>query len=263
MLKNIIVRDNRLWRSQLQLGYSGAGGQDMTVEGNWIGQERMQVQAILSPTVHLNRFAADNNTNVTLVLPKGTGIWDQNSYWHAVGSPFDVNGVGFKTFPQWQAYTGWDATSAYTGMLPTSNWMDVQPWGANRGRVAIFNWTGAPTITLDLSALALTPGASYRLVNAQNVAGQTALILAAERGHVATVRLLLMCGADDSLRILWSGATAADIARQNGHAGVASLLERWRSTPNQRPQGNESNRAMIWHKLGSSGYIDLLQERLS
>ena len=60
-------------------------------------------------------------------------------------------------------------------------------------------------------------------LNAANAAGQTALMLAARRGDEALVRLLLAAGADRA-RTDPGGRTAADLARQQGHAALAPLL---------------------------------------
>lgn len=169
-LRDIKITHNRLWNSVLEVGYTSIVNEDVAITGNWIGLERMQVRAVMTPTVTLNRFA-HTGADVTLVLPKGAGAWDNNSYWRANGgAPFDIDGQGSKTLAQWRAYTGWDATSVYTGSMPLSNWIDVQSWGAQRGAIVIYNWTQSPTVTLDLSALALTPGASYKLINAQQPA---------------------------------------------------------------------------------------------
>lgn len=175
---NAHILNNRFWKAQLQLGYAGTPNENITIENNWIGQARIQAARFVTGTVRLNRFAADNDTNATLIPPKGAGVaWDANQYWHPTnGSPFNVDGVGFKSYPQWQAYTGWDATSVYTGTLPTSNWIEITPAGANHGRAVVYNWTQSPTVTLDLAPLSLTPGASYRLVNAQNPAEWQAFV---------------------------------------------------------------------------------------
>jgi ankyrin repeat protein len=55
----------------------------------------------------------------------------------------------------------------------------------------------------------------------------TPLQARAQRGDEAMVRLLLEKGADPLLRSD-DGRTAADVARAQGHAEVAALLERWR-----------------------------------
>jgi hypothetical protein len=91
--------------------------------------------------------------------------WDQNTWYYggSYSQPF-----GQPSWASWQA-TGVDASSTYTHGLPLSDVITVWPAGANRGIVSIQNWEGRDTVTLDLSALALTAGASYRLVNAQNV----------------------------------------------------------------------------------------------
>jgi hypothetical protein len=172
-LRDVQATDNRFYRAQVQFGYGSATqNQDVTFVGNWIGIARLQINNVLSPTVRLNRFATDFDTNVTLIPPPGAGAdWDANSYWRTPsGNPFNIDGVGFKSFSQWQAYTGWDATSVFTPTLPTANWIDVQTWSPHSGAAIVYNWTSAPTVTIDLAPLALTAGATYQLINAQNPA---------------------------------------------------------------------------------------------
>ncbi|QYY31645.1 ankyrin repeat domain-containing protein [Cupriavidus pinatubonensis] len=54
-------------------------------------------------------------------------------------------------------------------------------------------------------------------VDARDSMGRTALMIAAEFGHVEICRLLLFAGADPALRDA-SGSTASEIAREHGHA---------------------------------------------
>jgi len=60
-------------------------------------------------------------------------------------------------------------------------------------------------------------------VNAQNQAGRTALMLAARRGHLTTVRLLLKRGALRDVED-FEGNTALDWAETNWRSDVAELL---------------------------------------
>ena len=61
-----------------------------------------------------------------------------------------------------------------------------------------------------------------------NANGATPLFIAAQQGRLASVRLLIEAGADDTLTA--DGKTALRWAEQNGHTEVAALLRAPRST---------------------------------
>lgn len=182
-LRDVRITDNRLWKSRLQVGYGSLANEDVTVTGNWIGAEALQMLGVVTPTVRLNRVAAPDVALIYNPPPGGVRAadWTANTYYRMDGGGYvaDVYGQGFKTLPQWRAATGFDATSTLTQTVPAENWIDVQPWGAHRGVVTAFNWTQQQTVTLDLSPLGLTPGASYRLINAQNPAEQQTFVAGA------------------------------------------------------------------------------------
>lgn len=75
----------------------------------------------------------------------------------------------------------------------------------------------------------LAAGADPNLVPT-DASGITALAAAAIEGHGAVIRLLLDAGADPSIRTR-SGETALDLARANGHAEAAQMLEAARRAP--------------------------------
>lgn len=61
-------------------------------------------------------------------------------------------------------------------------------------------------------------------INMQGIFDDTALIMAANRGKIITVKALLRLGADKSVKD-FKGRTAYDIAIEKGHLEVANLLE--------------------------------------
>lgn len=69
----------------------------------------------------------------------------------------------------------------------------------------------------------LAVGANVNLVPDDH-SGWTALIAAASAGHAGTVEVLLRAGADPTIQSK-AGETALDIARKQGHAEVARLLQ--------------------------------------
>ena len=60
-------------------------------------------------------------------------------------------------------------------------------------------------------------------VNATMNAGATALMLAANNGHLTCAQLLINAGGDKNVEC--SFGTAASLARQNGHTALCNLLE--------------------------------------
>jgi hypothetical protein len=79
----------------------------------------------------------------------------------------NAEGQAYYTFPQWQA-AGRDAGSSITSTLPVTNTINIRATSPHHGTVTVLNWLGSASVALDLSSMALTPGASYKLVNAQN-----------------------------------------------------------------------------------------------
>jgi ankyrin repeat protein len=61
-------------------------------------------------------------------------------------------------------------------------------------------------------------------INTQDNGGSTPLHLAGAFGKQDTVKVLLQAGADGNARD-GDGNTAADVARANDHAGLATLIE--------------------------------------
>jgi ankyrin repeat protein len=67
------------------------------------------------------------------------------------------------------------------------------------------------------------PDEGYRIMSVE-FGRQTALMLAAERGHVETVKELLLGGADVA-RVDTQRNTAVDYAREGGHDDIVALLQ--------------------------------------
>lgn len=76
----------------------------------------------------------------------------------------------------------------------------------------------------DIMEVLLDAGANINIVNKQET--KTPLMYTAENGHVEATALLLKRGADRTLRDRY-GKTAAEIARERGHAELAQLIETW------------------------------------
>jgi len=88
-------------------------------------------------------------------------------------------------------------------------------------------WGYSPNVDRRLTEQFLRLGAD---VNARDVFGTTALMLAARRGKDALVKVLLTKGADPTLKNC-HGDSAASLAQVGGHTGLLRVLAPSRSTP--------------------------------
>jgi ankyrin repeat protein len=93
---------------------------------------------------------------------------------------------------------------------------------SRNGRFAL-NWA-ALNDHPEIIKLLLARGAA---INGQNLSGYTALHHAGEAGSASATQALLAGGADPDIRNA-NGATAADVARANGHMAVAEFIEKAR-----------------------------------
>ena len=169
----IAVSDNAFYKSRVQLGYTEDLALDVTIRDNYIAGELLQVGPHTSVDVAGNTIAhASGVVNYIQDVSPPSGTWDGNTYFTTEGQPFDnVGQAGKKSFAGWRALTGWDAASTLTAALPTTNVVKVYAnayGGAHLGAVAIYNWEGLSSVSVDLSSLGLTVGQAYKLRNAQN-----------------------------------------------------------------------------------------------
>jgi hypothetical protein len=74
------------------------------------------------------------------------------------------------TFPAWQAATGLAATDQAFAGTPGATRVFVRPnvYEAGRATVAVYNWSGAGTVPIDLTGV-VTPGHVYEIRNVQRV----------------------------------------------------------------------------------------------
>ena len=150
-----------------------------TVTGNrFAGRVRYKFWTSLTNTG--NEYFGGNPQTVSIELSSDETFagktWDNNTYWQdAEGDAPTSFGtvqaapIGGQewTFANWKATTGYDAHSTFTATLPTGQRITVNPSAFTPGRahVAVFNWSGATTATLDLSGV-LTVGHTYQILNA-------------------------------------------------------------------------------------------------
>jgi hypothetical protein len=132
------------------------------------------------------------HTRLTLEDGQSTAAyrWDANTYARsatASGNPFEVltypagdhggtaSSTSTYTFPEWQAYKGFDASSTHHES-PSGTLVFVRPneYEPGRGHVTVYNWDGQSSVSVDVSAM-LSPGDRYEVREAQNYFGPSAL----------------------------------------------------------------------------------------
>jgi hypothetical protein len=103
-------------------------------------------------------------------------VWNNNQY-HYLGTytfPFQEEAVAWYTFEQWKAATGFDANSTYDQVETYPDSVHVYPnaykdaYSKREGIVVIWNEAQAAAVNVDLTAMGLTNGGSYRIINALN-----------------------------------------------------------------------------------------------
>jgi hypothetical protein len=162
------VLGNLLWKSSIEVGYLNPLNGDAEIRDNYVGLGRITPRTLTSLVMTGN--TAINSGGVDLMdlrMPTQPYSYtiDANTYLSNRTLVFWNSGI-LQDFPQWQA-SGYDAAGTLGG-LPTQAKVFVQPTRPHHGYVAVYNWGNAQAVPVDLSALSLTPGASYKLVNSLN-----------------------------------------------------------------------------------------------
>lgn len=178
----IVVKNSLFYGSSLELSnYGGAPATGaITVEHNLIAAPAavpLTAAYFKSITLTDNTIIGGNGVDpsqrVVLKTAARQPGWTftNNAYTYTGVNPKEVReeSVGDRIFLQWQGL-GMDVGSVLTRTLPTHNQVFVKPTRAHHGQVIVYNWAGANSIPVDPSALSLTPGAPYKLTNAQNPA---------------------------------------------------------------------------------------------
>lgn len=179
----------RAWFSRIGVGLTN--GADVVIRDNYFGHQQHPAIAMYKDWVD---FRCYNNTFVQVDRTWYWGgtdienmrIWDKggfstllllsnNTYMGGqVGGSakgWYRNGTNY-TWAQWQA-AGLDATSTWTSNMPVANVVKFFPIAQERGRahMAIFNWAGSSSQSVDISSSGLVNGESYAIYDAENYDG--------------------------------------------------------------------------------------------
>jgi hypothetical protein len=175
---DIHARNNLLYNSNMQFGYSNKTNEDVEIRSNYVALGTLQIQGWKRLDVQYNTIAQHDATvvtfNYTTPLTATEAItWRNNTYYrptNAPVAPFGIDGEGFFTLSQWQARTNNDTTSALSQTMPDKNAIFVHSniYDSDRATVTVYNWENLANVPVDLSNLKLKRGQTYELRNAQN-----------------------------------------------------------------------------------------------
>jgi len=176
----------------LHFGFSNPDNYQLTVKNNrsYGGSIPVDVSYWRNTTVTGNTFYTPNlgfwSAQMLWVFRTASSSpivnWDQNKYFNA--APTFSNGVqysigfnsaknslggGILSFSEWKAACQCDAASQYTASAPTGVEVYIRPnaYETGRANIVVFNWSGVPSVSVDLSGK-LNIGDSYEILDAQN-----------------------------------------------------------------------------------------------
>jgi len=138
------------------------------------------------PNPNSNSFIGDIELATSGSLSE---TWDNNTYFTTKPEQSDavrtffyegaVNEFGSAalSFAQWQVDPGHDASSTITLTAPTTNSVFVLPntYEAGRAHIAIFNWEGLSTVSVDIDSIGLTTGEAFEVMDVENLFGTAIL----------------------------------------------------------------------------------------
>jgi cysteine-rich repeat protein len=113
--------------------------------------------------------------SLELTFPWQAMAWDDNSYYFtgSGSTPFGLRtgaNLQYRTFADWRtAIANRDAASTYATGLPPTNAVFVQPstYESGRAHVAVYNWLGLNSVSVDLSSIGLADGDHFKIYNLQ------------------------------------------------------------------------------------------------
>lgn len=176
-----LLRDSFTFHPVTSNGYSvdfgyGAGVSTGTITGNTFvgGNTLLIVSNTSAATVTGNKFYAPQTGALYTISRSGmTYTWNNNTYYGSSGrDTFGISGVGRMKLPSWQSTTGFDSSSTETtGAMPDTVQVRPNTYQPGRANVIIFSFSGATSVTVNLSSTGLVNGQTYTIRNAQNYFG--------------------------------------------------------------------------------------------
>lgn len=166
-------------RASTSIVFDG-NGSTVSATNNYIGggSQCLFVHGFSAATVTGNT-CLPRNTDDAFVDVASTGPWIFNANAYAVPGPNPSRwryGGALRTFPQWKATSGFDASSSYSEQAPAANVLFVQPIPGlpGRGHVIAYNWQKAASISVDVSSI-LSSGDQFEVAYYQDPLGPPVL----------------------------------------------------------------------------------------
>lgn len=183
----IVFQNNYTWHAR-NVGTGALFGYGMDVTNGTFtgvknvlvgGSPMLRIRRWQSMTFRENRLVSQGDSPLISLETSGTHPtgWnvDLNNYYAAnTALPFrDANES--LSLDAWRKATGFDANSTQAAR-PAENWVYLRPnqYEKNRANLVIYNWTGQPTVAVNLSKV-LSVGQGFELRDAQNYFGPPAL----------------------------------------------------------------------------------------
>jgi len=172
----------------IQFGQSGITNSDLIVRGNYgIGFPwGFYITDCFTNLIVTNNVMANSYSGSTIYFSSltnapffGTQTWDFNSYF--LGEPYlnggepwwvnslvAINGLVTTNLSGWQQIINGESHSSYTSnMMPNRVAIQANLFEPKRANITVWNWSGMTSTNVDVSSV-LSPGDSYRLMNAMN-----------------------------------------------------------------------------------------------
>lgn len=161
--------------SLLKFGY-GAGVNDGTVSNNIFvggGGAQLGVENTSHINVLNNKFFGTNGSlRYAQATDRTAANWNNNTYFKGTGRDIFTNSSDGLTFPQWQAFFGFDSNSVQTSSsMPDTIIVRPNAYQSGRANIIVYSPSAAASINVDLSTTGLVNGQSYVVKNAFNYNG--------------------------------------------------------------------------------------------
>lgn len=185
-LHNISYVENVAYRAVLKMAYSSAAdADDLTFDDNyWHGSVEFKVwrSAVATGSTFIHYGVSPFVIRIKEPASFTPYTWDENAYYVPAGVGLRYSDAetdtDYTALADWQLASGLDATSTLHA-LPADPPADrVFVWANDfaavskrKAMIAIYNWSGADTVNVDLSAAGLVNGTQYKLMQAQDPFG--------------------------------------------------------------------------------------------
>lgn len=177
------VIGNYSYGTRFAIGYSNDENGTILLQNNYFANSSsapLQWSKWGAFNVSSNTLYGAASKDVLIYIPPSnptSQVWDGNTYYTDKVNPFEVNGVGWKTFSEWKSYTGFDAASTVSSGSPADTTFVYANQYASisrrKGLVVIYNWSGADSVNVNLASLGLTNGQIYKLRQATDPLSDT------------------------------------------------------------------------------------------